>query len=165
MGSSGVKRTDVVPAVSMGEIAVARHEGTLRTLLGSCIGLAVYDRRLKLAALAHIVLPESRGITHLPGKFADTAVPELIRRLEDLARGEPLRLSAKIAGGANMFGNAGRAIPVGEQNTGAVERLLEQRRIPIVGRAVGGTQGRHMKLDVATGVVTIDVVGAATLVI
>lgn len=160
-----MKRTDVAPTISMGEIAVARDQGTLRTLLGSCIGLAMYDRRLKVAALAHIVLPESRGNTNLPGKFADTAVPEVIRRLEALARGEPLRLSAKIAGGANMFGNAGRAMPIGEQNIAAVEHLLDQQRIAVVGRAVGGMQGRRMTLDVATGVVTIDVVGAAKMVI
>jgi len=82
-----------------------------------------------------------------------------------LARGEPLRLSAKIAGGANMFGNAGRAIPIGDQNIAAVEHLLDQRRIAVIGRSVGGMQGRRMTLDVATGVVTIDVVGAATMVI
>jgi chemotaxis receptor (MCP) glutamine deamidase CheD len=45
-----------------------------------------------------------------------------------------------------------------------VERILEARRIAIVGRELGGTQGRRISLDVATGTVTVDVVGAATVV-
>jgi chemotaxis protein CheD len=96
--------------------------------------LALFDPRLKVAGLAHIVLPESRGATNLPGKFADTAVPAVIRQLEVLARGQPLRLAAKLAGGANMFDLSGGAKPIGEQNLAAVEQLLERRKIAIVGR-------------------------------
>ena len=47
--------------VRMGEIAVATSEGVLRTLLGSCIGLVLYDRRARAGGLAHIVLPDSQG--------------------------------------------------------------------------------------------------------
>ena len=36
--------TIVPPSIRMGEMAVAREDGVLRTLLGSCIGLALYDR-------------------------------------------------------------------------------------------------------------------------
>ena len=50
-------------SVRMGEMQVGGNGDTLRTLLGSCIGLALYDRRRKIGGLAHIVLPESRGKT------------------------------------------------------------------------------------------------------
>ena len=70
----------------MGEIAVARDDGVLRTLLGSCLGLALYDRRLKVGGVAHIVLPESMGRLSNPGKFADTAVPAMIDRMRAKAR-------------------------------------------------------------------------------
>ena len=55
-------------SLPMGQIGVAQSEGQLRTLLGSCLGVALYDRRLRIAALSHIVLPDSQGQTHLPGK-------------------------------------------------------------------------------------------------
>lgn len=149
-------------SLPMGEIAVARANGLLRTLLGSCLGLALYDRRLKVAGLSHIVLPASLGRTETPGKFADTAVPAMIRRMQDLAEREALRLNAKIAGGANMFTTADVENTIGVQNVEAVQRLLDELRIPIVGRHCGGEQGRRMMLDAATGIVTIDVVGAQT---
>jgi len=54
---------------------------------------------------------------------------------------------------------------IGVQNVDAVERILEELRIPIIGRHCGGGQGRKMLLDAATGMVTIDIVGAATMTI
>jgi chemotaxis protein CheD len=146
----------------MGEIAVARTSGVLRTLLGSCLGLALYDRRHKVAGLGHIVLPMSKGRTDTPGKFADTAVPAIIRRMHELVEQLPLQLHAKIAGGANMFVSADADNTIGVQNLQEVERLLDELRIPIIGRHCGGEQGRRMMLDAATGIVTVDVVGAET---
>ncbi|HVX64641.1 MAG TPA: chemotaxis protein CheD [Pirellulales bacterium] len=147
-------------SLPMGELAVLRTSGVLRTLLGSCLGLALYDRRLKAAALGHIVLPASQGRNGPPGKFADTAVPMMIQCLQELAPGERLKLQAKIAGGANMFAAADARNSIGVQNVAAVERILDALRIPIAGRHCGGEQGRRMMLDAATGLVTIDVVGA-----
>ena len=149
----------------MGEIGVGREAGLLRTLLGSCLGVALYDRRLRLAGLAHVVLPCSNGKTDLPGKYADTALPELIRRMQALAPDAALRLSAKLAGGANMFNSTTALATIGEMNAQAVERILGELRIPIVGRDLGGEQGRRMLFDVTTGTVTIEIAGSETTVI
>lgn len=153
------------PAIRIGEIGVARDEGVLRTLLGSCIGLALYDRKRKLGGLAHIVLPQANGSADLAGKYADTAIPETIRRLHELADGERLSLTAKIAGGANMFSTNTAAATIGQRNLEAVERILGELGIPVVGRHVGGEQGRRMALDMATGSVAIDVVGSETVIL
>lgn len=149
-------------SLPMGAIGVARHSGQLRTLLGSCLGLALYDRRLKVAGLGHIVLPAALGRTEPEGKFADTAIPAMIRQMQELVEDEKLRLHAKIAGGANMFLGVDFTNSIGTQNIQAVERLLDELRVPIIGRHCGGEQGRRMQLDAATGLVTIDVVGAET---
>jgi chemotaxis protein CheD len=144
-------------SIRMGEMDVAINDGTLRTLLGSCIGLALYDRDHKVAGLAHIVLPKSRGPTRLPGKFVDTAIPTLIRNMEKLV-GSALKPKAKIAGGANMFSTSAERT-IGLQNIEASERLLAQLRIPIMARHCGGQQGRRMSLDAHTGRVVVEIVG------
>ncbi len=145
-------------AIRMGELAVARNDGILRTLLGSCIGIALYDRRHRVGGLVHVVLPKSRGPGDPPGKFVDTAIPALCSQMEELA-GCTLKPAARIAGGANMFStNVTRAI--GAQNLEATERLLGELRIPLVGRHCGGEQGRRMSLDTTTGVITIEIVGS-----
>ena len=149
----------------MGEIGVCRDSGCLRTLLGSCLGVALYDRRIRVAGLAHIVLPKSNGVPELPGKYADTALPELIRRMRGLATGETLKLAAKLAGGANMFNSTSSPATIGEMNTAAVERILGELRIPVVGRHLGGEQGRRMMLDASTGLVTIEIAGSEPTVL
>ena len=152
--------------VRMGELAVSAEAGhTLISLgLGSCIGLALMDRRGGIAGLAHIVLPTSTG--HVPGpaahKFADHAVPALIDELA--AVGTPrVRLQAMLVGGASMFGAPGSStLEVGSRNAIAVRELLVAQRIPILAEAVGGSRGRTIKVDVATGEVTVREAGART---
>lgn len=145
------------PAIRMGEMSVAINDGVLRTLLGSCIGLALYDRKWKVAGLAHIVLPQARGVPELPGKFVDTAIPALMKDMEKLARA-PLQLTAKLAGGANMFSTSVRKT-IGLLNIEATERFLAELRIPVIASHCGGEQGRRMSLDSNTGSVVVEIVG------
>ena len=143
-------------SIRMGEIAVATRGEALRTLLGSCLGLALYDRGRKVGGLAHIVLPSSRGATDRPGKFVDTAIPKLIEEMQKIAGGE-LRLAAKLAGGASMFATT-VAANIGLQNVEACRRRLGELRIPILATHCGGEQGRRMSLYTDSGKVvrTVD---------
>lgn len=145
------------PPIRMGEMRVDADGETLHTLLGSCVGLALYDRKAKVGGLAHIVLPQSRGKSDQPGKFVDTAIPALIHQLEQRA-GRKLTLTSKIAGGASMFAATASA-QIGDQNVEACLRLLRELRIPILGRHCGGEKGRRMTLDTDNGNVIIEIVG------
>lgn len=145
-------------SVPMGGFAVGRDAGVLRTFVGSCIGVALHDRRLRLAGLAHVVLPDSDGRPDDPGKYADTAIPELLRRMKAQAGGEAVRPVAKLAGGARMFAFQ-TGVLIGEQNLVAVERALDAAGIPVVGRCCGGNKGRRVALDVVSGAVTVEAVG------
>lgn len=162
---AAVPEVSPIAPIGMGQIGVARERGTLRTFLGSCVGLALYDRRQRIAGLAHIVLPDSTGPGHAPsrtatpGKYADTAVMETICQLERLSEGLPLKLTAKLAGGARMFPFQ-TGMTIGDQNVAAIEHLLTARGIAIVARSCGGEHGRRMAIDVATGIVTIETAGA-----
>ena len=147
----------VNPSIRMGEMSVAWKGGELRTLLGSCIGLALYDRRHKVGGLAHIVLPQAQGKTDRPGKFVDTAIPSLVEQMEKLA-GNKLKLTAKLAGGASMFSTT-VAAKIGLQNIESCQRLLGELGIPIVAEHCGGEQGRRMTLNTANGAVVIEIVG------
>ncbi len=147
----------VTPSIRMGAMSVDAGGNPLRTLLGSCIGLALYDRRLRVGGLAHIVLPDSRGKTDHPGKFIDTAIPTLIQEMEDLA-GQKLRLTAILAGGASMF-SKNIAAGIGLRNIQSCERKLSELRIPITAKDCGGEQGRRMTFDTASGKVVIEIVG------
>jgi chemotaxis protein CheD len=156
-----------IVSVAIGQWVVAAAPAKIRTLLGSCVGVVLYDRTAKLGGLAHIVLPSARGAVDHPGKYADTAIPAMIaefdRRMGGKARS---RLTAKLVGGASMFpldpsvaGNSG--LNIGQRNQEAIEQILADLSIPILARDVGGTSGRRLTLDTVLGIVTIKVPGGA----
>ncbi|MFM8633319.1 MAG: chemotaxis protein CheD [Planctomycetia bacterium] len=145
-------------SLGIGEIGAGRESGQLRTFVGSCVGLALYDRRKRIASLAHIMLPDSKGAGEPVGKYADTAIPEMLKRLESLANGEPLRLSAKMAGGAKMFAFQS-GLTIGDQNVAAIEAILGRLGIPLLARECGGERGRRLSFDIATTDLTIETLG------
>jgi chemotaxis protein CheD len=154
-----------IVSVAIGHWAIAGAPARIRTLLGSCVGVVLYDRAARVGGLAHVVLPSARGVLDHPGKYADTAIPLLIadleRRLGTKARP---RLTAKLAGGASMFQvnpDPQSTLNIGQRNQEAIEQILGELRIPILARDLGGTAGRRLTLDTASGLVAIKVPGGA----
>ncbi|OUT58584.1 MAG: hypothetical protein CBB71_12750 [Rhodopirellula sp. TMED11] len=147
--------------VRMGQIGFASGEQTLCTLLGSCVGLMLYSRPHRLVGLAHIVLPDSAGKQVPLGKFADTAIPELISQLNKRA-GQEVRWVAKMAGGASMFQTA-QTMNIGMRNVDRCQELLRQFGIPVVATHCGGQAGRRMTISARDGSVQIEIVGQATI--
>lgn len=148
--------------VRMGELAVSGTAGHVLVSLGlgSCIGLALLDRRVGVAGLAHIVLPRAEGrADENPRKYADRAIPELLRGLERLGA-RTARLEAVLVGGAQMFSDVSGALDVGARNEAAVREQLAARRIPVVAAATGGSRGRTVRVDVG-GAVTVREAGGA----
>ncbi|MGH2872365.1 MAG: chemotaxis protein CheD [Solirubrobacteraceae bacterium] len=142
----------------MGEIVVTVAGEELVALgLGSCIALAIVDWSAGVAGLAHVVLPDSGGRTEERGKFADTAVPELLRSL-DQAGAAPRRLEAAIAGGARMFETSG-GLDIGARNEQAVRAALATERISVRAAQTGGSQGRTVRIAIAERKVTVRVAG------
>ena len=149
--------TAVETMVRMGDLAVSSVPGHVLVSLGlgSCIGLALIDRRMGIAGLAHIVLPQSDGhAQENPRKFADVAVPALLTELEDVGA-RKFRLEAVIVGGASMFAVNAAGLEVGQRNESAVRDLLEKLRIPVVAAATGGNRGRTVRVDVSSAAVTV----------
>lgn len=130
--------------------------------LGSCIGIAMYDKTKSLGGLAHIMLPDSTQFNNVtnPLKFADLAVLILIEKLERLGASKR-NLKAKIAGGASMFNFPDKSMimDIGNRNGIAVKNTLRKYSIPIIGEDVGGNKGRTMILDNSDGSVKIKTVG------
>jgi chemotaxis protein CheD len=143
--------------VRMGELASSSaSDHVLVSLgLGSCIGLALVDRRMSIAGLAHIVLPQSQGQGESnPGKFADLAIPHLVSELVDLGA-HKVRLEAVLVGGASMFAVTAASLEVGQRNEAAVRQHLKRMRIRVAATATGGNRGRTIRVDVGTSTVTV----------
>jgi chemotaxis protein CheD len=143
----------------MGEMVVSSdpNEELVALGLGSCIGLAIVDRTAGVAGLAHIVLPESNDRGDQVGRFADTAVPELIKRMSKAGAVER-RFETAIAGGARMFEMSG-GLDIGSRNEAAVRAALARARIDVKASKTGGNTGRTVKISVGELLVTVRAAG------
>lgn len=145
--------------VGISDLNVATKGDTLVTFaLGSCVGICIYDSVKKIAGLSHIMLPNSTDFAGSKDikKYADTAIPELIRQME-LRGAKRICMSAKIAGGARMFKNVSNNSldSIGDRNIVAVKKTLAVHRIPIRAEDTGLDFGRTQYFSSENGVMTI----------
>ncbi|HEX3027412.1 MAG TPA: chemotaxis protein CheD [Clostridia bacterium] len=141
--------------VGISDLKITRSPEILITYaLGSCIGTCLYDSQLHIAGLSHILLPESAisKSDHNVMKFADTAIEELVKAMEKIGSSRR-RLTAKIAGGANMFASVGSSI--GERNVAAVKQELTRLNIRITGEDTGKNYGRTVEFHSENGDVIV----------
>ncbi|GIO41838.1 MULTISPECIES: chemotaxis protein CheD [Paenibacillus] len=150
----------LIVKVGMADLNVAHTEGLIRTTgLGSCVGVTLFDPKLKVAGLAHVMLPSSEiareGALNI-AKYADTAVPELVRRMNELGV-VTSRLVAKMAGGSQMFAfsGSGDSMRIGPRNVESCKLALSELGIPLIAEDTGGNYGRTIELDCVTGILFI----------
>lgn len=151
--------------VKIADLAVKKDDGVLVTFgLGSCVGVALYDKRQRVGGLAHILLNDSSKFVRPgtnsfnPAKFADTAVPLLVEKMLEAGAGRR-SLVATLVGGASLFNFNSESGGVGEKNIEATRAKLLELRIPVEHEAVGGACGRTMRLFVSSGEIQISTVG------
>lgn len=143
--------------VDMADMKADKQPVELVTSVGSCIAICLYDSKHKCGGLAHIMLPNSAIAPHelLPSKYADTAVPALVKLIQKTS-GRTTPLCAKIAGGANMFPNLkNNTLNIGAKNIDAVKNALNQHKISLLGEDVGGNGGRRITFNLGTGIATV----------
>ncbi|RKD34460.1 chemotaxis protein CheD [Thermohalobacter berrensis] len=155
--------------VGMADLAVVKSPGKLITLgLGSCVGIALYDKRTKIAGLAHIMLPNSKEIKNNSNKakFADTAIEILLEKMESLGSNK-WNIVAKLSGGAQMFSfnTKNDILKIGERNVLASKKKLNQLGIKIISEDTGGNYGRTIELDSSNGDLLVKTIGHGTKVI
>lgn len=154
--------------VGMADLKVCTVPDSLTTLgLGSCVGVALYDKVTRITGLAHIMLPSSKEISNNSNiaKFADTGIEETVRLME-VKGASRMHMVAKIAGGAQMFAislknDNNNMLNVGERNVHAVKKKLNELNIPIIAEDTGLNYGRTVVINSETGVYTIKAVGKA----
>lgn len=147
----------VVHSIGIAELKIVAQPERVRTVLGSCVGVAMFDRVAKIGGLAHVMLPSSEDCQGHRGKFADSAIDWLVDGLLQ-AGCDKRRLAAKITGGAIMFGTNVED-GLGDRNIKAVKAHLAQIAIRLMAEDVGGHKGRKMTFDPATGAVHVQFIG------
>lgn len=136
-------------------------EKVITYALGSCIGICLYDPKLKLGALVHIMLPLNMEAGRKnPLKYADTGIRETLKAMQQKGALKS-RIVAKAAGGAKMFDVSGNGSlgNIGQRNIESVHLVLKMEGIRLLAEDVGGSVARTLTFDPSTNMATIQSYG------
>ncbi len=154
---------DDIVKVGMADLNTAKPPMKLRTLgLGSCVGIILYDNKLKVGGLAHAMLPSSLELKDNKNraKFVDTSIDQLISDMKE--KGANVNnLVAKLAGGAQMFKFTSNSeiLNIGERNAKAAREKLSSLNIKLIAEDTGGNFGRTITFNPEDGTLHVRTVG------
>jgi chemotaxis protein CheD len=138
--------------------AVVTDKPTMvHTVLGSCVAVTMRVARLGLAAAAHCLLPNAgapaAALEEAEAlRFVDTTIELMLG--DFTRRGASLQeIEVKLFGGADNMGEGG--YQVGSRNVEAALAALAASGTMPAASSVGGTHGRTIDFNTATGEVAV----------
>jgi len=134
-----------------GQLHTSAEPCQIRTILGSCVSICLWDRRSLAGGMNHFLLAASREGQPVSFRFADAATKELLSKLVRLGS-RTQDLTAKIFGGSALFQKQDRySASLGALNVAAALELMKDAGIPVAAQETGGTQGRKVVFNTDDG--------------
>lgn len=135
-----------------GQLYVSAEPCQIKTILGSCVAICLWDQWRGVGGMNHFLLPSSRESQPASLRYGDEATRVLLELL-DGSGCRPPNLCAKIFGGAALFQRADRyGVSLGAKNVVAALSLMQSAGIPVVGQETGGPRGRKLIFNTDDGV-------------
>jgi chemotaxis protein CheD len=146
-----------------GEMFLAREPTTIRTILGSCVGVTFWCARLGVGALCHSMLPRcpqpavgGEMSLEVGYRYVDFCIREIARQLDSLgaARHE---IQVKVFGGADVLfvAEAAARPSVGRQNYETAMEVLHDEGFAVSASSLGETFGRKIRFNTGSGEVLL----------
>jgi chemotaxis protein CheD len=144
------------------ESRLVREPTILRTLLGSCVGIAFRIPRLGVGALCHPMLPRSPTkstaiLNRSAGcRYVDFAIQDLARHFNRLGA-SCYEVEVKLFGGGDVLLTASDdARPsVGKLNIEAAMKVLDEEGFAVSASSLGGKRGVNIRFNTQTGEVLL----------
>jgi chemotaxis protein CheD len=145
-----------------GESHLVKEPTILRTVLGSCVGIAFLVPRLGLGALCHPMLPlhpgrraSELGLAH-SRRYVDFAIQDLARQFDALGVRRSEAQVKLFGGGDVLMASSEWSRPtVGNMNCESALRVLQEEGFQVAASSLGGTAGLTIKFHTGTGEVLL----------
>lgn len=129
--------------------------------LGSCIGVLVWDPKVRVAGLLHYMLPDSKideeRAKNNPYMFGNKGIPQLFREAYALGAVKE-RMQVYVVGGSQLMDSAG-IFNIGTRNYEVSKRLFAKNGIKPVKEDIGGSVNRTISIELATAKILLKVSG------
>ena len=134
--------------VEPGYVYFAKKATMLRTVVGSCVAVCLWDKDKKCGGMNHFVKPRTTEQAEATPVYGNVGIAALLKMMED-AGCNRANVVAQVLGGGAPEGEAGTTL--GNRNVAAARETLERKRIRIISEETGGHVGRKIAFDTGTG--------------
>lgn len=136
-----------------GQIYVSCSSQSIVMILGSCVGVCVWDAMNSVGGATHFLLPSWDGRGAASPRYGNIAIEMLLQRLME-SGAKRAQLAAKVFGGGCLF-DAMRASEtkdgLGQRNVESAMAMLANARVPVVLAETGRERGQRIVFHTATG--------------
>lgn len=131
-----------------GHIYLSYEPVSIRTVVGSCVAVCLWDPFIKRGGMSHFMYPHTKDKSQATACYGNVATKTLIKLMIQ-AGAHPQNLQAQLFGGGckDHF----RENSPGWQNVLVARSILKKANIKIISEDVGGTMGRKVVFDTETG--------------
>ena len=159
--------------LAIGEVYIASKPIEVWTVLGSCVAITLYNKRLKISAICHAQLPDKGHsnticsdsctnpcFTNLPPdnllKYVSCSLNYMVDELSKMGI-KNREIETGLYGGSNIFGFkfTFRQKSIGEQNIDIARKMLSKYGLHISDENVGGSVGRKILFNSSSGKVQV----------
>ena len=139
-------------SIHIGELYATRDSTVIKTVLGSCVAVCLYDPASRIGGMNHILLPGKPDIKHFSEntRYGINAMELLINRIMELG-GCRQRIVAKIFGGSHLFLSISKENGTGMKNVKFVLEFLKTEKIKVISKNTGGQASRRIYFHTDTG--------------
>jgi len=138
-----------------GELLFSKKPVVVKTVLGSCVAVCIYDKNLKYGVICHYLLPLDPSNVHKSTKYGNVAIFTLIHKFkQNLSKKEDL--VATIIGGAFIVFDEKEIFFIGDKNIEIAIETLRKEKIQIKQMYTGGDYGRRVLFNTATNKIIVE---------
>lgn len=139
-----------------GDIYVSDMPTMVSTILGSCIALTIFNKRLKIGGICHAMLPKSPyAKEHSVFRYVDSSIFYMLNKFERLGiRRDEIEL--KLLGGADVIDRVNDdTASIGQKNIEIALEIIRNENLQLTVSDVGGKMGRKVHFYTHTGKVLL----------
>ena len=131
-----------------GQVFVSTEAKSIALILGSCVGVCIWDSTQGIGGATHYMLPSWDGRGTPSPRYGSVAISILLQKLLE-AGANRNHLRAKIFGGGCLFGvkrdsTTGKEMNLGARNVEVALELLAKAQILVVSKELGVNRGQRI---------------------
>ncbi|MEJ5361833.1 MAG: chemotaxis protein CheD [Spirochaetota bacterium] len=146
-----------------GELIFSKKPIVIKTVLGSCVAVTIYDKVKRIGGMCHYLLPQAPSDETSSTKYGNVAINVLLYKLLKENKSKRDDLVASICGGAFIIFDEREIFFIGDKNVDIATTILRKEKILIKQMYTGGDHGKRVYFNTQTNKIIVQTLEKITI--